>query len=287
MTPPVENSTVADCSISPRTMFQSDTTFYDGGPAVEPERADEFADTSENVGKLPDWGLPTLIEKLHNRIALYWHRAGVPLLDSPAALSSPENARPGHRSRGIIPWEAGHYLPVLVDAESSVGGSAGPTAQATTKIDDGESSLREQLLSTFNTLFDQARHEVFSDGVESDFRLSVGHVIRACGDVAVHALHTVIRNNQESVEVVEEALRRIGSVDDIQTHHSRIGVLLQELESTNPRLRDAASIGIAELDDPIAIENISRAIDKEPSEQLRRNLGSVLSQLQSMRCDTS
>lgn len=286
MTPPVENSTVADYSLSPKTMFQSDTTFYDGGPAVEPELADEFADTSETVGKLLDWGFPRFIQKPHNRIFLYWHKAGVSSLDSPAALSSPENTRPGHRSR-VIPWEAGHYLPVLVDAESSVGGSTGPTAQATTKIDDGESSLRKQLLSTFNTLFDQARHEVFSDGVESDFRLSVGHVISACGDVAVHALHTVIRNNQESVEVVEEALRRIGSVDDIGTHHSRLGILLQELESTNPRLRDAASIGIAELDDPIAIENISRAIDKDPSEQLRRNLGSVLSQLQATRCDTS
>lgn len=288
MTPPVESSTAEENSIRQREKSQSETTFYDGWLAayyrrlgIGPDLASEFADTLESVRKLGDWALPTLIENPHSRVALYWHKTGVPPLESLSALSSPESPQPGSH------WEVNHLVPILVDAESGVSNSTATIAEATTKLDDGVSDLREHLLDTFNELFDQAKDEVFHDGMESDFRLSVGHAIRACGDVAVHALHTVIRNNLANIEVVEEALRRIGSVDDIRTYHSRLGVLLQELESANPRIRDAASIGIAEMDDPIAIGNVSRAIDNETSEQLRSNLGSVLSQLQATRCHAS
>ena len=282
MTPAVGSSTAVDYGSSPKPESDSDTAFM----TVGPEQADKPADTLVTVSKWHDWALATFLEKPHNRIAFFGHKAGVPSLASFSALSPYENAGPGHQTGGSL-WEASYIVPVLVDADSSVSDSPAPVTEATTKFDDRESNLREQLLGTFNALFDQAGDEVFHDGIESDFRLAVGHVIKACGDVAVHVLHTVIRSNQANIEVVEEALRRIGSVDDIRTHHSRLGVLLQELESANPRIRDAASIGIAEIDDPFAIENVSRAIADETSEQLRRNLGSVLSQLQATRCHTS
>lgn len=86
-----------------------------------------------------------------------------------------------------------------------------------------------------------------------------------------------------NVEVVEEALRQIGYMDDEITHRHRLSLLERALESPNSRVRDAASIGLDAMDDPVAIKSLQRAVDCERYEPLRQNLEIVLRRLQDYR----
>ena len=72
-----------------------------------------------------------------------------------------------------------------------------------------------------------------------------------------------------------------------RTRRSRLTVLTSSLKSPDPRLRDAASIGLAALDDPAAIEDLRDAIDQGAFPQLRQNLTLTLDQLQATQWPTS
>ena len=135
------------------------------------------------------------------------------------------------------------------------------------------------LFQWFRQLFHEAKREVFFDGMDNAFRHQLHLLIRYYGDIAIHAIREAIDLFRDDEEVVDEALRQLGLLEDDRTHHSRMQVLIQELESDNPRIRDAASIGIAALDDPSAVESIRRAIEKEPFEDLRQNFEELLEQL--------
>ena len=124
-----------------------------------------------------------------------------------------------------------------------------------------------------------AAQETFFDGTDNTFRSQAGQTIEFYGDLAVRTLDEAIADSSANVEVVEEALRFLGNLDDKRTHYSRLAVLLQALSSRNPRVRDAASVGLASLGDPAAKDSICAAIAREEFEQLRSNLRSALHSL--------
>jgi len=145
-----------------------------------------------------------------------------------------------------------------------------------------------ELPARFEAMFAAAEEETFADGMDSDFSRNLHAIVRRYGRVAIHAMTIMMRSERLNAEVGGEALRQIGSIVDTQSHHSRLALLMGALESPDPRLRDAASIGMANLDDPTAIECIRRVIGQEASPQLRHNLQLVLDQLQvTLRCHTS
>ena len=72
-----------------------------------------------------------------------------------------------------------------------------------------------------------------------------------------------------------------------RTRRSRLTVLTSSLKSPDTRPRDAASIGLAALDDPAAIEDLRDAIDRGAFPQLRHTLTLALDQLQAAQWLTS
>ena len=140
-----------------------------------------------------------------------------------------------------------------------------------------------ELPSRLEAMFAVAGEETFFDGMDSDFARNFKSMVRSYGHAAIDSIGRMIRSQRLDVEVAGEALRQIGSVDDVRSHRSRLALLLQALESPDPRLRDAASIGIATMDDPTAIEGVRRAEEQESSPQLRHNLQLVLDQLEETR----
>ena len=136
-----------------------------------------------------------------------------------------------------------------------------------------------QGVDRLNATFTSAADEVFVDGMDSLFSRKLLSAIRTYGDMTIRAIDRVMQFERANVEVAGEALRQVGSIADPRTHHSRLTLLLRHLESPDPRIRDAASTGIAALDDPAAIPAIRKAFKQEPSPQLRRNLQLVLDQL--------
>lgn len=128
-------------------------------------------------------------------------------------------------------------------------------------------------------IFRDADAEIFHDGMDSDFSRRLRDAIARHGDAAITALEAHLLAPTSSSEAPEEALRLLGTIKDTRTHATRLALLLRALESPHLRLRDAASIGIAALDDPAAIDGLRRAIEAERSGWLRTNLDLTLSQL--------
>ena len=143
--------------------------------------------------------------------------------------------------------------------------------------------LEEQLLGYFIKLVWEAVDEVFLDGMESAFSQAVKNVIGGYGDIAVYAIERLLSSQKANAETAGEILRQIGSIEDSSTHRSRLTVLTDQLKSPDPRIRDAASLGLAALDDPTAISDVQTALKRESSPRLRENLKLVLDQLQLTR----
>ena len=140
--------------------------------------------------------------------------------------------------------------------------------------------LEEQLLGYFIKLVREAADEVFFDGMESVFSQHMNSAIGEYGDAAVHAIQRLLSSRKADAETAGEILRQMGSIGDPPTHRSRLNILTDQLKSPDPRIRDAASLGLAALDDPTAIGEVQKALASESSSRLRGNLRLVLDQLQ-------
>ena len=128
-------------------------------------------------------------------------------------------------------------------------------------------------------IFRDADDEIFHDGMDSEFARRLRDAIARHGNTAIKAIETFLHDPRSNTEASEEALRVLGDIEDTRTHATRLALLLRALESPNARIRDAASIGLAALDDPAAIDGLRCAIEAERSAWLRTNLDLTLSQL--------
>lgn len=152
-----------------------------------------------------------------------------------------------------------------------------PTENATIKQESNELDL--SLHNSIAHAFNAARDEEFHDGFDSRFSESISQFIWDFGVAAVLVIEKILESPSSTDETTEETLRQLGKIEDARTHATRLVLLLRELGSPNPRIRDAASIGIADLDDPSAIPFLRRAIEAEQTGWLRTNLDLTLSQL--------
>ena len=135
-------------------------------------------------------------------------------------------------------------------------------------------------MDRLNNLFDNAHDEIFEDGMDTVFSNNLGRIIQDYGEDAIDALDSVMSSPHANVEIIEEALRQVGQIDDRHTHDCRLDLLKRKLGSLNSRIRDAASIGIADMNDLNAITSLQNAICNEPNELVKKNLKAVLIQLQ-------
>ena len=149
-----------------------------------------------------------------------------------------------------------------------------------TQLEDSELLLQRRLVDYFDRLVQEAANEVFYDGMESAFSHGLTQAVQAYGNNAVNAIGMLLSWDRTNAEAAGEILRQMGSMEDPTTHHSRLATLIERLQSPDPRIRDAASLGLASLDDPIAIDFVRKALNQESSHQLQKNLKLVLNQLQ-------
>ena len=136
-----------------------------------------------------------------------------------------------------------------------------------------------KLMSRLRELFYDANDEVFEDGMASNFSNELRSIILERGVMAIDHIRELMRADYTSIKVTEEVLRQVGHMSDIKTHHARLSLLECALESSDLRIRDAASIGIEAMEDPSAIPSLKRAIESESSEWLREYLKDVIAQL--------
>ena len=147
---------------------------------------------------------------------------------------------------------------------------------------------RKEIRSAMERAFRDGSQEVFEYGMESVFSRTLDALIRRHSNDAVAELGRILVQEQADLEVKEEALLRLGSIEHNPTHQSRLWLLTKHLQSDLVSVRDAAALGIAAMDDPSAIPYLRYAVQVEKSDRLRRDLQLVLDQLVDTRgCQTS
>lgn len=139
----------------------------------------------------------------------------------------------------------------------------------------------QDLYKKLEILFARAKDEDFEDGVESAFATDLGRIVREYRVTAVEALATLIVSERGNAAVASEALRWIARIEDPESYAFRLWLLERSLLSSSSRVRDAAALGIASLDDPHAIPQLRTAINAEQCVELRQDMEQVLEQLES------
>ena len=122
-------------------------------------------------------------------------------------------------------------------------------------------------------------NEKFRDGFDSDLSRGLKRLLRIGGETTVRLISSLVDSEESHSDVVGEILMVIGADDDKATHNSRLSLLLKCLKSSDYRVRDSASLGIASLDDPLALDELTRAVEREQIVELQQNLRLVLEQL--------
>jgi len=153
-------------------------------------------------------------------------------------------------------------------------------AQDSTDLADNQILESENpILPKIRRIVEESAWENFADGMESALSRKLHSLIQAHGGEAVGAIGALIKNGLADAESAEEILRQVGYSEDAATHAARLQLLVDSLYSPSPRIRDAASLGIAGMDDPAAINAVEIALANEPTEFIRDSLALVLEQL--------
>jgi hypothetical protein len=160
-------------------------------------------------------------------------------------------------------------------AGTSMVQSDAPASSSTKQVISSENIERE-----LEQLFHEFRHEVFEDGIESDFSQRLLRMIETKGNMALLELNALLRSPSTPLTVSAEALRWLGQMRDRETHAYRRWILTDLLEAPTILIRDGAIVGLLTLDDPSIKHSVRAALESEPSEQLRKDLSQLLDQLE-------
>ncbi|NOT24083.1 MAG: HEAT repeat domain-containing protein [Nitrospiraceae bacterium] len=175
----------------------------------------------------------------------------------------------------------GKKFVIVIAASSTTQAGVPPLG---TSLDTGTKSVGghdggRNLYETMITLFATARQEDFEDGVHTEFSRELVHVVEMLGTTAIEVVASIILKDKANPAVLAEALKWISHVDQPRSYAFRLWLLEKSLQSASPRIRDAASLGIAAADDPHSIPAVKSAIERETCQELRDDLAQVLRQL--------
>lgn len=136
------------------------------------------------------------------------------------------------------------------------------------------------LIKQMESYVREACNERFVDGMDSKFGNRVRQSIAHHGSAAVAAWERVMLHTGNRNETGEELLRVLGLMQHAPSHDGRLRLLTVSLKHRDPRLRDAAGLGLSFLDDPSALPALREAHSSESERWLRDGIGLVIAQLE-------
>ena len=141
---------------------------------------------------------------------------------------------------------------------------------------DSESIARRVM-----NLFRMGENTVFEVGMSNDFSRDLESAIESYGGPFLLEVQNVILGGAASIDVAAETLRYIGNMES-ENHRDERRDVLEEclIGSSSLLVRDGAAVGLSYLDDPLSIEVLNAAIEKESHEELRQDLRDVLDLLE-------
>ena len=162
-----------------------------------------------------------------------------------------------------------------------------PTAEGSTGIINNTPQAEEVIRDHLERLVALSADEVFLDGMESRLSFRLKHLLGVGGNATIRVIRSLLDSERLNVEEVGEVLRVLGDFEDLTTHRSRLSLLVDCLCFRDSRIRDAASIGIASLDDPSALPEVETAAKEEWLPELKEDLQLVVDQLRAGQCRLS
>jgi len=149
-------------------------------------------------------------------------------------------------------------------------------------------SVSANLLSAqANSIFINAKEEVFEDGMESNFSRNLSKFIVSFGHSAMETIIPIVLSERANTEVVSEAFRVLGRLVHATTYRERLWLLERGLYSASARVRDGSLLGLEILNDSLAIPPLKAAINRERIPELRQDMEQVVSQLEGNKDDVS
>ena len=144
-----------------------------------------------------------------------------------------------------------------------------------------EIQIETRLVQDFLIHVRQAREEIFADGMDSHFGRLVHKSIAEYGGTAVAAWERVLHIRRNAFETGEELLRQLGLNRHRNSHAPRRRVLTDSLTFEDPRIRDAAGLGLSFLNDRDTLPDLRSAKSRETEDWVREGLQLVIDQLES------
>jgi hypothetical protein len=130
-----------------------------------------------------------------------------------------------------------------------------------------------------NNIFAIAKLIEFEDGMGNEFRGCLFSFIQKYGSLAIEILEKRLRSKDTDPDVVSMTLRYLGEIEHPATYRHRLTILIHALTHPSPKVRDGATLGLASIDQPIAIPYLENAIKQERISELRKDMEQVLQQL--------
>jgi len=206
--------------------------------------------SDQTVWKSLSFGQDDAQDSPNNSRFLYLHAGSIPAWDS--VIERYTNA-----------WVVVTELPAYVSA---------PTAIA----HDTQSHTSEQ---AFRGAFSRAATERFHDGMQSNFANELEVLAQNHPFEIRPIIIRLLNEKNDSPDVFAEVMRWIGNTQAPISIEDRLIILSNGLDSSQYLVRDGAILGLASLDNPVAIPHLERAIAKESSPVLRKDMEQALQEL--------
>jgi hypothetical protein len=137
------------------------------------------------------------------------------------------------------------------------------------------------LRAKVHALFSRCTDENFEAGMESPFSHELEELVKSYGAAPLRESARLIDEEKLGANVLAEALRWLGLMDDRNTEDERLQLLTRCLRHQSPIVRDSATLGLTYMEDPRAIAPITEAIRTETVSELREDMVAALAELTS------
>ncbi len=135
------------------------------------------------------------------------------------------------------------------------------------------------VVTRLNSILSAATSESLEDGMRNSITERLPALLTADASTVIPALVSVLESGRANPVVVGEVLKELGNLRSIGRRSDILWILERALALDSHYLRDAAGLGLARFGDASAVPHLQRAVEREPSPELRRDLQLVLNEL--------
>lgn len=115
--------------------------------------------------------------------------------------------------------------------------------------------------------------------IDDKFDAKMYRIVNCYNSLAIMVISNLIESKKLNFLQSTKILCFLGRIRHLPTLYARTWILENKLFSNSKYIRDAACLGLLYLENPSTINSIEKAISREASRQLKKNMAQVLEEL--------